>query len=205
MKFRITTEHFIIVILAVLLCLESCGGENDCIPVKEETKVEEKIVTTIDSGSNPEIKDQDPEKINVIETPEKVERVEKVEDLPTEDQEKVKQVNRYLDTVHLEGAIIFSEILSDGRILENNIKAEIQHKETTITTTKTFIERPGGLFVSPGMDYSPLGGIEAVEASLTYIKGNWGASAGAYYNFRRVPGAYIPGSLGIKLKIHIKL
>lgn len=205
MRFRITIEHFIIVILAVLLCLESCEREPDCIPDKVETLTEEKTVTKTTSGTNPEIKDQEPEVIDVIETPEKVERVKNAGDLPPEDREKVKQVNRYLDTIQLEGATIFSEILAEGRILENNIKAEIQHKETTITTTETAIERPGGLFFSPGVNYSALGGVKAVEGSITYIKGNWGASAGAYYNFRSILGEDVPGSLGVTLKFHIKL
>ncbi len=204
--FKITIEHFVIVALAIALLFRSCGG-NDCAPVAGtvETTVEEKTVTTIDSATNTGIKDQAPEKLNVIETPEKIERVENVANLPEAEKKKVKPVNRYLDTTKLKGAVIFSEILSEGRILETNFTAAIDHKETTITTEKTFIKQPGGLFISPGFDYSPVFGVEAAETSLTYIKGNWGASLGGYYNFRRIQNVPNPGSLGIKFKIHIKL
>ena len=204
--FKITIEHFLIVALAIALLFKSCTG-NDCTPVASTvaTTVEETTVTTIDSSTNTGIKDQAPEKINVIETPEKIERVENVADLPEADKKKVKQVSRYLDTTKLKGAIIFSEILSEGRILETNFTAAIDHKETTITTEKTFIKQPGGLFLSPGLDYSPVFGVEAAETSLTYIKGNWGASLGGYYNFRRIQNLPNPGSLGVKFKIHIKL
>ncbi len=202
--FKITVEWIIIAVLAILLLLKSCGSEATCPPATVETRIEERIVTTVDSSVNAEIKNQQPEKIPVIETPTKIKRI--VGKVQENDRDKVKMINRYLDTTHLEGAVIFSEILSEGRILEQNFKAEIEHTEKTITTTKTIIKQPGGLFLSPGFDYSPAGGVEAVESSLTYIKGNWGASAGAYYNFRRMyqaPGD--PGSLGLKIKIHFKL
>lgn len=203
--FKITIEHAVIVVLVVLLLLKGCGNDCTTVAATVATTVEEKTVTTIDSATNSGVKDQVPEKLNVIETPEKIERVGKVADLPEPERKKVKQVNRYLDTTKLKGAVIFSEILSEGRILETNFTAAIDHLETTITTEKTFVKQSGGLFLSPGFDYSPWGGIEAVETSLTYIKGNYGASVGPYYNFRRIQNTPNPGSLGIKLKIHFKL
>ena len=205
--FKITLEHFIIAVLAVLLLLKSCENGQDCPPAEIETVIEEKTVTTVDSTTNSEIKDQEPEKIPVIETTEGLKRIQPGEDLNDHDRGQVKQVNRYLDTTNLEGAVIFTEILAEGRVLEHNTRTEIDHKETTVTTTKTIIKQPGGLFLSPGLDYSPLGGLEAVETTLTYIKGPFGGSLGPYYNFRRIPMAPGEGfgSLGIKVKIHIKL
>lgn len=207
LKFQFKVEHFIIAVLVAILLLDSCGNKMDCTPVATvvETTIEENTITEIDSSTNAGVKDQAPEKLNVIESPEKIERVENVADLPESEKKKVKQVNRYLDTTKLKGAVLFSEILSEGRILETNFTTAIDHRETTITTEKTIVKQPGGFFISPGLDYSPVYGFEAVETTLTYIKGNWGASAGPYYNFRRNPGFQNPGSLGVKLKIHIKL
>ena len=204
--FKITVEWIIIAVLAVLLLLKSCGSGSgqDCPPAKIETTTEEKTITTVDSAANSGIKNREPEKIPVIETSTEVKRVKKG-DLNEQDRNKVKLVNRYLDTTRLRGAVIFSEILSEGRVLEHNQKVEIDHKETIITRTETFVEQAGGFFISPGLDYSPLGGLEAVETSLTFIKGNFGGSLGPYYNFRRIPQGPVAGSLGLKVKIHIKL
>lgn len=200
MKFR--THHFIIALLVFLLIMQ--GGTKDCPVESSVTTVEEKTVTTTHSSENAAIKNTVPEKVAVIETPQQVKVVDPSH-IPEEEKARVKTVNRYRDTTYLQGAVIYSDILAEGRILRKKIKAEIEHKETTIHTVKTVVKQPAGLFLSPGIDYSPLGGLEAVETSLTLIKGNFGASAGAYYNFRQIPGELVPGSLGIKLKIHIKL
>ena len=203
--FKFTIEHIIIVVLAAMLFLKSCGKENDCTPVATVTTVEEKTVTTVDSSGNSGIKNKQPEKLQVIETSDKIRKVENPKDLSEEEKKEVKTVSRYLETTNLPGAVIVSEIISEGRILEHNVKATVDHTEKTTTTTETIVKQPGGLFLSPGFDYSPLGGIEAAETTLTYIKGNLGASVGPYYNFRRIPGLQNPGSFGLKLKIHIKL
>ena len=200
---KLTVERVLIIVLLVVLVYRSCSQDIDCPPVKTTTVIEEKTTTTVDSKTNAEIKDQQPEKIHVIEMPKKVERVKDPAKLSEAERRQVKEVNRYLDTTKLEGAVIYSEILAEGRVLEHNFKAAIDHRETIIT--KTIVERPGGLFVSPGIDYSPLGGLEAVETSLTYIKGNIGGSIGAYYNFRRIYQVPDAGSPGLKVKIHIKL
>lgn len=195
MKFR--TYHFIIALLVVLLILQ--GGTKDCPVEGSVTTVEEKTITTIDSIENIAIKDQIPETVPVIETSGNV-RIVNPEELEQPEMEKVRTVNRYRDTTYLKGGVIYSDILSEGRILRKDIKAEIHHKETISKTTTTVLKQPGGLFISPGIDYSPLWGIESVATSLTMIKGNIGASAGVYYNFRQ-----LPGSMGFQLKFHIKL
>ena len=195
--FKISIEHIIIAILVFLLFFNGCNGESTVVATSEKETIE-KTVVTVDSASNNQIKNQVPEKVNVIETPQKVVTVDDVNELSEQDRKKVKQVNRYLDTTYLEGAVIFSDILAEGRILKKDIIAEIEHKETVTSITNTIIKQPGGLFISPGINYSPIFGIEAVETSLTVIKGNWGISAGGYYSFRN----YSPG---IKIKIHKKL
>lgn len=199
MKLRI--EHFIIVILVGILVLDTS------YPAPEETKVVERITTVLDSSRNSGIKNQKPEKIKILEFPDKIEKVKAPEKLPKAEKEKVREVNRYRDTTYFEGSKIFSEIISEGRILETSILAEIDHRETTITNTR--IKNAAGFFISPGLDYSPVHGLEGVETTLTYIKGNWGLGAGAYYNFRTIPSPSMysgkQNSLGFKLKIYIKL
>lgn len=202
---KITAERIIIVVLLVILAFRNCSSAASDCPPAAKVEIEKKTVTTIDSASNKEIKDQVPEKIQVIERAERVERVVDPEKIPVAERKEVKEVFRYLDTTNLDGALIFSEILSEGRILETNLVAEIDHQETTIT--KTIVLEPGGFFVSPGVDLSPVGGLEAVETTLTYIKGNFGGSIGPYYNFRQIPQSrdFFTGSLGLKFKIHFKL
>lgn len=207
---KITIERVIILFLLVILAFRSCTGSAtvDCDPMPAEVEIKEETVTTIDSVSNTTVKDQVPEKIPVIETPNRVERVKDPLKLSAKKRREVKEVYRYLDTTRLNGAIVFSEILSEGRILETNLVAEVDHQETTIT--KTVIVKPEGFYISPGIDYSPLGGLEAVETTIMFLKGNFGGSIGPYYNFRNIPlipgvRAYDTGSLGLKVKIHIKL
>ena len=207
---KITVERVLILFLLVILALRSCTGSatGNCDPTPAEVEIKRETITTIDSISNTTVKDQEPEKIPIIETPDRIERVEDPLKLPAKKRREVKEVYRYLDTTRLNGAIIFSEILSEGRILETNLVAEVDHQETTLT--KTVIVKPGGFYISPGLDYSPLGGLEAVETTITYLKGNFGGSIGPYYNFRNIPlipgvRPYNTGSLGLKIKIHIKL
>ena len=177
MKF-LKIEHIIIAILAILLFFKGCGrdGSGDTTI----TKTVEKVTTQIDSSRDSGIKNREPEKIKIIEYRDRIIRVDE-KDLPIDERKKVKEVNRYQDTTILENARIFSDIISEGRILETNIKAEIDHKE--ITTTTTITKNASGLFISPGIGYSPIYGIEALELNFTYIsKNDLGISAGAYYN-----------------------
>ncbi len=198
--FKITIEHFIIVILAVLLFIKSCGTETDCGPDKIETTVEKIVTVSRDSAKNNEIKDFVPEEILIIELPDKIETVIYPEKLSKIDQDKIKPAYKYRDTTYFPGSMVISNIISEGRILETSFVLEVENISTTVTTTKTIVKQPGGLFISPGLDYSPIGGIEAIETSLTYIKGDLGLSIGGYYNFSAPKE-----SLGAKFKIHIKL
>ncbi len=201
--FKIGIEHFIIAILAILLFFKSCGSESDCTTVATVTTVENKTVTKKDTASFPGIKNRIPEKVNVIETPSSVRVIKSEKDLPVNDAGQIKEVYRYQDTTRLTGSTIFSDLLTEGRILDFRLTTEIDHTEKTITTKKTLIKTAGGLFISPGINYSPIHGLDGIETSFTYIKGPLGASAGGYYNFRRFNQA--PGSFGLQFKLHIKL
>lgn len=193
---KLKTKHYIIAILLVLLMLDGCENKQPSNPVIE-TSVTEEIRTEKDSSTNTGIKNLKPEKVNIIERQDKVDLVSVPEDLQPSEKEKVKTVNRYRDTTKLKNAIIYSEILSEGRVLEYNLQTSIDHLERTIETKERTIKQPGGLFLSPAVSYSPLFGLESVEANFNYIKGNWGAGLGGYIDFRTGPG--------IKLSIHKKL
>jgi len=196
MKFSIKTEHFIIAILLVIIMVDGCEHSQPSKPVIEKTTTE-KIITKKDSSSNAEIKNREPEKVNVIEGKDKIEVIQDPGKLTASEKEKVKPVNRYRDTLKLKDATIFSEILSEGRVLEFNLQTSIDHLERTIETKEKTTKQAGGLFLSPAVAYSPIFGVESIEANLNYIKGNWGAGIGGYLNFRTGPG--------IKLTIHKKL
>jgi hypothetical protein len=193
------TEYVIIIVLLVMLVLKSCENKKDCVPVKIETITETATETVRDSSNNAKIKNRVPEKVQIIESPGKIDRVKNINSLSPESRRKVKVVNRYVDTTRLDYVTIYSDILSEGRILEKRIVADVDHEITTTTTTKTIINQPAGLFISPGINYSPVFGIEGIETSIMIIKGNWGAGIGGYYNFRN------QGSIGLKFKLHIKL
>ena len=196
MKFTIKTEHYIIAFLIGLLMLDGCENSQPSKPVFEKTVTEE-IRTEKDSSSNAEIKNREPEMVNIIERQRKVDLIEDPEKLTASEKEKVKTVNRYQDTTKFKNATIYSEILSEGRVLEFNLQTSIDHLERTIETKEKTTEQAGGLFLSPAVSYSPLFGLESVEANFNYIKGNWGAGIGGYLNFRTGPG--------VKLTIHKKL
>jgi len=192
---KLKIEHIIIAVLAILLFFKGCGrdGSGDTVISNRVEKVTTQIDSTRDSG----IKNREPEKIKIIEYRDRIIRVKDEQDLPVDQRSQVKEVNRYQDTTILENARIFSDIISEGRILEKNIIAEIDHKE--ITTTTTTIKNASGLFISPGLGYSPIFGIESLELNFTYIsKNDLGISAGAYYN-------PMSNHTGFKLTLHKRI
>jgi hypothetical protein len=169
--------YIIIAILAILLFFKGCGQNGSGDTTISNTV--EKTTTQTESKRDPEIKNREPEKIKIIEYRDRIVKVKDERNLPREERSQVKEANRYQDTTILDNARIFSDIISEGRVLEKNIIAEIDHKEITTTITKN----ASGLFISPGLGYSPIFGIEALELNLTYIsKNDLGISAGAYYN-----------------------
>jgi hypothetical protein len=187
---KLKIEYIIIAILAILLFFKGCGRDGSGETTISNTV--EKTTTQIDSSRDSGIKNREPEKIKIIEYRDSIIRVK-----DTDQRKDVKEVNRYQDTLIVENARIYSDIISEGRVLEKNIKAEIDHKE--ITTTTTIVKNASGVFISPGLGYSPVYGIEALELNLMYIsKNDMGISAGVYYN---------PNSnhTGFKLTIHKRI
>ena len=180
--FKITIEHLIIAVLVILLLLKSCGSNDDCNRTATVTTVEETVTTKRDSTSIPGINNRKPETVNVIETPTSIRRVKDIKDLPEEDRALVKPAHRYQDTTRLDGAVIFSDLLIEGRILDFNWIAEIDHTVITLTHTETAVKNAGGVIISPGINYSSVIGVIGLDTSITYIKVSFVASAGGYYN-----------------------
>ncbi len=185
--------YIIIAILAILLFFKGCGQDGSGDTTISNTV--EKTTTQTESKRDPEIKNREPEKIKIIEYRDRIVKVKDERNLPREERSQVKEANRYQDTTILDNARIFSDIISEGRVLEKNIIAEIDHKEITTTITKN----ASGLFISPGLGYSPIFGIEALELNLTYIsKNDLGISAGAYYN-------PMSNHIGFKITLHKRI
>ncbi|MGB7841143.1 MAG: hypothetical protein WBL21_00020 [Salinimicrobium sp.] len=184
LKFKFRIEHFIILVLAVLLLLDGCRHEKPVTTV--ERTVEDRIITEIDSSCNNEIKNRKPEKVKILETEDSIQPISEneIDSLSPEDQSRVKAVNHYQDTTYFENAVIYSDIFSEGRILKYDLKTSISHLERTIHEKQETTRQAGGLFLSPTAAYFPGYGIATAGAGLTLIKGNFGFSAGAFYDFR---------------------
>lgn len=198
-KFRF--EHFVIAILVVILLLENCrggqGSEQECSETNS-VKVSEEIITKNDSVSNNNIKNREPQKVNVIETPEKVEIIQDPDKLGLEEKKLIKPAYRYQDTTKFDNAIIYSDILSEGRIFKLDLKTSINHLQRTIETTKKTTRQAGGLFFSPTAEYIPVLGFTSAGVGFTYINGSLGVGIGGFYDFRN-------NQVGFRLTVHKKI
>lgn len=194
LKFKV--EHFIIAILLVILFLDGCQQEREENNIK--TVITEKVITVLDSSSNENIKNREPQKVNVLETPEKVSIVQDPDKLDPEEKELVKPAYRYQDTTKFDNAIIYSDILSEGRILKMDLKTSIDHLERTINTTSKTTRQAGGLFFSPTAEYIPVFGFTSAGAGFTYINGGLGFGIGGFYDFRN-------NWVGLRFTVHKKI
>lgn len=196
LKLKITPILYVIIaVLIYLLLTDSCCSD---IVVSNKTTIETETVKEIDSSSNQEIKNQVPEQISVVEHKDSIEIIPE-ENVHKQDPEKVKQVYRYRDTTQFKNALVFSDILSEGRILKLDLTTSIDHLRTTITNTKTVIRSTGTFYVQPKMQYTP-GLVSQVGTSILFIKGNLGASAGINYSFIN-PITPISFEVGVLIKL----
>tara|TARA_B100000929_G_scaffold108284_1_gene85834 strand:+ start:221 stop:814 length:594 start_codon:yes stop_codon:yes gene_type:complete len=178
-KINITPFLYVAIgILSYLLLTNSCCRD---VVVDETTTIKTETVTEIDSSSNQEIKNQVPEQVSIVEHKDSISIIPK-EEVHKQDPEKVKQVNRYRDTTYFENAVVYSDILSEGRLLKIDLKTSIDHLRTTITKTKTVIRSPGTFYVHPKIQFTP-GLVSQAGTNVLFIKGNFGASAGVAYSF----------------------
>ena len=197
-KFKFGIRDFIILVLAVLLLLDGCRHEKPKTTV--ERTVEDRIVVEKDSSSNYEIKKQEPERVQVLETEDSVKLISQsnIDSLSPEEKSRVKAVNHYRDTTRFENAVIYSDIFSEGRILKYDLHTSIEHLERTITEKKETTRQAGGLFISPSVEYFPGYGLSSAGAGLSFIKGNFGLTAGTFYDFRIQ-------KIGFRITLHKKI
>lgn len=193
---KLKIEHFVIVVLVIILCLETCQRSDDDVEIA--TKFTEEIITKRDSVTNNNIKNRKPEMVQVIETPEKVEIIKDPQKLTREEKSLVKNVNRYVDTTRISEGYVISDILSEGRILKLDLKTSIDHLKQTIETTKQTTKQAGGLFLSPSLEYLPVFGLSSAGVGFTYIKGGLGIGLGAFYGFRS-------NEIGFRITVHKKI
>lgn len=193
---KLKIEHFVIVVLVIILCLETCQRSDDDVEIA--TKFTEEKITKRDSVTNNNIKNRKPEMVQVIETPEKVEIIKDPQKLTREEKSLVKNVNRYVDTTRISEGYVISDILSEGRILKLDLKTSIDHLKQTIETTKQTTKQAGGLFLSPSLEYLPVFGLSSAGVGFTYIKGGLGIGLGAFYGFRS-------NEIGFRITVHKKI
>jgi len=199
LNFKFRFEHFIIAVLVIVLLLENCkGNDQQCETETTTVKVSEEIVTEKDSVFNNNIKNRKPEKVQVIETTEKVEIVADPATLDPAQKNQLKDANRYIDTTKITDGYVISDILSEGRILKLDLKTSIDHLKTTIETTKKTTRNAGGLFLSPTAEYIPVFGFTSAGIGFNYIKGDLGFGLGGFYDFRN-------NLVGFRFTIHKKL
>ena len=168
-KINITPFLYVAIgILSYLLLTNSCCRD---VVVDETTTIKTETVTEIDSSSNQEIKNQVPEQVSIVEHKDSISIIPK-EEVHKQDPEKVKQVNRYRDTTYFENAVVYSDILSEGRLLKIDLKTSIDHLRTTITKTKTVIRSPGTFYVHPKIQFTP-GLVSQAGTNVLFIKGNF--------------------------------
>ena len=195
-KLNISHVYLIVIaILALLLFTDSCCSD---VVISEETTIETEIVTEVDSSSNQQIKNKTPETVNVVEHKDSTQIIPK-EKMHEQDPERVKQVNRYRDTTYFENAVVYSDILSEGRVLKLDLKTSIDHLRTTITETKTIQKNPSGFYLKPSVEFVP-GLLNSVATEVLFIKGRFGGSAGVAYAFQD-PVRHFRFRVGLLIKL----
>ncbi len=199
LNFKFRFEHFVIIILVVILMFRNCTGNDQNTSTETTTAtVSEEVVTREDSIINDNIKNRIPEKVQVIETPEKVKIISDPEKVPASEKSLVKLANRYVDTTRITDGFIVSDILTEGRILKLDLKTSIDHLRQTIQTTTTTTKQAGGIFFSPNIDYIPVFGFTRAGIGVTYIKGGLGVGIGAFWGFRT-------NQIGFRFTLHKKI
>lgn len=179
-------------------------GSKKTIPVTTTVETVETVISSVDSVRNDSISNVIPEPIGIIERDDGLDIV--AAPMPGVET-NVKPAYRYRDTTYFQDATIFSEYISEGKIYQTRQKAEVRHKNTVRTVTKTIIKQPGGFYLSPGFDFSPIRGFTKFEVGLTFLKGGFGASAGPYLEFIRTD--YVVKEpmvdFGVSVNMHFKL
>ncbi len=188
--------------IALILLLLYIGCNQFISPERVEKEVKETetvdIKEVVEKAINNRLHLQEPSQQPVIVYRDRVVPVNSSTIVPKEDLDKLKNLNKYQDTTKLKNATIYSEILTDGKIYSNKITANVPVKTITKTKETKITKYASGLYLSPGVNVSPLG-IKNAELGLNYIyKADFGVGAAIQYNFN-------DNTMNYGIKIHKKI
>ena len=194
--FNVDIKDIAILILALFLFYKFIlNPERVVETTKETTKID--VKKEIEEAINNKLQLQQPTQQPTIIYKDRVVPIYK--DTPIKNTDVVKNLNKYKDTVRLKNATIYSEILSDGKVYQNKVTAEVDVKTITNTIEKKIVKYGSGFYLSPEINLNPINGIQSVGASINYIhKGDIGFGVGAQYDF-------VTNNVNYGVKIHIKI
>ncbi len=197
-KQRLNLSQILLGIVILFLAYNQFfGGPRETIETKETTTVD--IEKKIDSAVNSALANHIPVQQPTIIYRDKVVPIFQNTPIPEADRDKVKNLNKYQDTTILEDGKIYSEILSDGIVYQNKVKAEMNIKTITKTKETTRTIHASGLYVMPEVHVNKLRDVNSVGTSLLYIhKSDIGIGIGANYELGT-------GAINYSIKALIKL
>jgi len=111
--------------------------------------------------------------------------------------EEVLQLNEYKDTLQSKDIIIYSTVLTDGKVFENKLKYDFNYPVVTETTIEKIKVPQNGMFI-----YSGVGGnsteLSAINVGLQYVHNNkWFVGYGI--NLKNSPSPTHQVQFGVKL------
>lgn len=188
--------------IALILLLLFVGYNQFLKPKDVSTTVTETqtvdIKKVIQEAVNYQMQLQQPTQQPTIIYQDRIVPFNNIADVPKKDLDKVKNLNKYKDTTFLENGKIYTEILSDGTVYSNKVIAEMEEKTITNTKETNTVIKESGLFISPTVQFNPIG-FKAIGAQLNYIRKNdVGLGVGAFIDTQS-------GQLNYQLSIHKKI
>jgi len=177
-------------IIFILLFPKSCGKDTDTVKITTTTDTVKKIdiKKVIDSAVNNALSKYKPEKQTFYFYKDRIIEPKDTIGLNLGSNPELLTLNTYKDTTKLKNAVIYSEIVSDGKVYANKVKAEVEEKTITNTITNTITKetntKASGLFLSGGAGVGSGLGLDNVNAGLNYIyKNDIGIGIEGQYNF----------------------
>lgn len=196
----IKIEHIAILVL-ILLLLNSCPGKRVSEKRTRVVKTDTILLKKIDSLSKlfKDYKQVKPEVVYVKIKDNKLKRLSPQEVTKAQETESkdLLKLNEYKDTIQNKDLTIYSNILTDGKIYENNIKYELNYPVVKETITETIERNNSGLFIYSGIETSQLQ-LQGVNVGLQYVhKNNWLVGYGVGYSQNQKINHHI--KIGLKL------
>ena len=178
------------VIIFLLLFPKSCGKQQSETRITTTTDTVQKIDVkkVIDSAVNYALSKYKPEKQTFYFYKDRIIEPKDTTGLNLGANAEALSLNTYKDTTNLKNAVIYSEIISDGKVYGHKVKAEVEEKTITNTITnnitKETVIKASGLFISGGTGVSSGLGLDNINAGLNYIyKNDIGIGVEGQYNF----------------------